>query len=491
MKETNQKNRWGVLFPALTWALVLGYGGMQAQNCGTINNVVTTIANAASSNEHAIKVTWTAVNGASQYQIQASTDGSNFGPSQSSSTNSFVFESPSTPNTAYWFRVRMQSNEGTCDWTTTTEPMYTSAALPSDLIATYNGTGIELVLRDETPFTNPTYTEYAVHCTTNNKYIQADGSFGTAPYYAPKSDWTSIFITGTTENTSYCFSSRVRNEDGNVRKAMGNAVLPTQSFNSNNLTNGGTAGTSTWFAPSSNSPIVWTANGNCSGGAIGFSGNWNNFWSNFLRLPEQNLNGLDTFTTSFTLTHSYAANAVNNYFRFYIWADNGYKNVVSKVTIDGETITTDNYGKFFFNRERTCATVEVTFNLATIANRSSVLIYLEAHSAYNNSTPFSFYIDELTVSEGEGTVTTCVTTTLGVDQFHNTVSVYPNPTTSTLTVQTQEEIKNLTVYNLLGQKVAEQTNASTITIAPLATGHYMLEVTLANGTITTKKIVKQ
>lgn len=487
MKKHTLKNRWGLLVSALTWVFFAGQG--HSQNCAPVTNLQSSIANAIYDNNHAIKLTWTAVSGATQYNVETSQDGINYGNTVTVTGTSFIHNAFTSPNIPYWFRVRVAEPNNSCNWTNSEDPIYTSAALPADIIATVSGTNIDLTLRDETPYSNPNYTRYAVFCTNNNQYVQADGTFGPNAVYITKDEWEQISITDASENTTYCFNSRVINENGNIRKGVGSNIMPTQTFNSNNLTIGGTASTTSWFAPNSHSPITWTPNGNCSGGAIGFNGSFNNFWGNFIRLPQQDCSTSNTITTAFTLSHSYAANATNNYFRFYIWADNGYKNVVSNVAINGTNLTTDNQGKFFFNEARTCANVEVTFDLNSINNRSNILIYLEAFSAYNNSTPFWFYLDDIVVNDSQP-ATTCVTTTLGVNSFNNAVNIYPNPTNNVINIHTQESITAMTVFNIVGQKVAENRGMTSIAMDTLPAGNYIVKVTLANGTVTTHKITK-
>lgn len=490
MKNANQKNNWKILFPLFTFIFFFGSNAALSQICSAITNLQTSINNSVSSNEHAIKLTWTAIPGVAQYEIQASANGTTFGATSTSATNSFVYTAPSTPNAGYWFKVRMVNSQNNCDWTTSTAAFYTSATLPSAITAAYSGTEIQFSIPNETPVNNPQYTKYAVFSSTTNQYVQANGTFGPTAYFAAKTDWASINLTTISPNTTYCFSTKVKNENDDIRQAMGTSVLPTQSFNSNILTQGASANTSAWFTPNSNAPITWTANGNCSGAAIGYSGNWNNFWGNFLRLPKQDCTGLNSITTTFTLTHSYATNTVNNYFRFYIWADNGYKQLVSGVKINGSPISTNNYGKIYFTEARTCAEVEVTFNLASINNKSDINIYLEASSAYNNSSPFSFYLDEIAVNDTQP-ATTCVTTTLGVNSFESVVSVYPNPVTNIVNISTQETINSMTLFNILGQKVAENIRMASLNTESLPKGNYVLKVTLENGTTTSHQIIKK
>ncbi|MFT5964316.1 MAG: hypothetical protein ACI9L6_001051, partial [Flavobacterium sp.] len=91
----------------------------------------------------------------------------------------------------------------------------------------------------------------------------------------------------------------------------------------------------------------------------------------------------------------------------------------------------------------------------------------------------------------EVTRTVNVTEPLGIDSNEiNIVSVYPNPTTSKWTIESAVVINSLTIFNLLGQKVLEQTandRKVSIDASNLKTGIYMLKVN--NNAI--KRVIKR
>lgn len=73
------------------------------------------------------------------------------------------------------------------------------------------------------------------------------------------------------------------------------------------------------------------------------------------------------------------------------------------------------------------------------------------------------------------------------------LSVYPNPSANVITVSNSESISQITVSNLLGQRVLSQkSNASVaqVNIAALTAGTYLLQVHTAKG-IATAKVIKQ
>ncbi len=84
-------------------------------------------------------------------------------------------------------------------------------------------------------------------------------------------------------------------------------------------------------------------------------------------------------------------------------------------------------------------------------------------------------------------------TVLGTDD--NTIegfSYYPNPTTGVLNLKAQATIEEVTILNMLGQKVLElknTSNAMELNVSNLAAGTYIMKVSV-NGEVGTFKIVK-
>ncbi|RCT54443.1 FG-GAP-like repeat-containing protein [Winogradskyella sp. KYW1333] len=84
---------------------------------------------------------------------------------------------------------------------------------------------------------------------------------------------------------------------------------------------------------------------------------------------------------------------------------------------------------------------------------------------------------------------------LSVNQFDNSsaFTYYPNPVNNTLTLNAQNNIKNVRMYNMLGQEVMNaqpQAVDSDIDMSSLETGTYFVQVTIASITKTVR-VVKQ
>jgi len=73
----------------------------------------------------------------------------------------------------------------------------------------------------------------------------------------------------------------------------------------------------------------------------------------------------------------------------------------------------------------------------------------------------------------------------------NGVSVYPNPTQNVFNVKsTQEEISKIEVYTVTGQKVIEQSGDTSVSLAGLNSGLYIVYVRTETQTIV-KRVLKQ
>jgi hypothetical protein len=72
------------------------------------------------------------------------------------------------------------------------------------------------------------------------------------------------------------------------------------------------------------------------------------------------------------------------------------------------------------------------------------------------------------------------------EQADNSISIFPNPTTSLFTVEGQG-LNHVTVYNLVGQKVYEMEcrgESVDINLSDVETGIYMVRISTANGEVT-------
>ncbi|AUC83474.1 T9SS type A sorting domain-containing protein [Lacinutrix sp. Bg11-31] len=80
--------------------------------------------------------------------------------------------------------------------------------------------------------------------------------------------------------------------------------------------------------------------------------------------------------------------------------------------------------------------------------------------------------------------------TLSVANFELAhVALYPNPTTSVLNIKTKGNLKQATIYSVLGVKILE-TASKNITTLNLKSGMYLISIEDENGSISTKRFIK-
>ena len=84
--------------------------------------------------------------------------------------------------------------------------------------------------------------------------------------------------------------------------------------------------------------------------------------------------------------------------------------------------------------------------------------------------------------------------TLNNDSFtKNTVSVYPNPAKTNLTIEANNAIESVSVYNLLGQEVVSKTANNqmvSLDVANLQSGVYVVKTSI-NGVVSSTKFIKE
>jgi len=70
------------------------------------------------------------------------------------------------------------------------------------------------------------------------------------------------------------------------------------------------------------------------------------------------------------------------------------------------------------------------------------------------------------------------------------MTIYPNPTKSTLNIKTATAITNISVYSLLGNQVIK-TNSKNIDVSGLSNGVYLIKILDVNGNQHVKRFIKE
>ena len=115
---------------------------------------------------------------------------------------------------------------------------------------------------------------------------------------------------------------------------------------------------------------------------------------------------------------------------------------------------------------------------------TQVFIELAGLDFYSASPLNQMFIDDVVLYNGD------ITQSAGTDDFSaDKFSVYPNPVKDMLNIKSASAVDNVTVYDLLG-KVVLQENPGTISpainMSNLASGSYLVKVTIGNSSNTVK-----
>lgn len=118
---------------------------------------------------------------------------------------------------------------------------------------------------------------------------------------------------------------------------------------------------------------------------------------------------------------------------------------------------------------------------------------------FNPATWFQFKFDVSAVTPGTPNVVYIdnvyfTSNSLGVKDFTSSnIKMYPNPTSSVFTIEANEIVESVSLFNVLGQEVVTKnpnSNSVTIDIASLQTGVYIVK-TMIGGVSATSRIVKK
>ena len=139
------------------------------------------------------------------------------------------------------------------------------------------------------------------------------------------------------------------------------------------------------------------------------------------------------------------------------------------------------------NLQVICDQTDVTFRWSTGSTNDNITL----NSVTSNQDISVTATNRSSQCQGETHLT--VTTNEGIESASKTnVSIYPNPTSGAVKINSNEAIDNIAIYNMAGQRVAYSDKASTsatLDLSDLMNGSYMVNITFANGKQTIRKIV--
>jgi|GEM_PF-1863324 len=77
------------------------------------------------------------------------------------------------------------------------------------------------------------------------------------------------------------------------------------------------------------------------------------------------------------------------------------------------------------------------------------------------------------------------------DVNNTLVNLSPNPTNHNLNINSQLEVKKVTIFNVNGQKVSQAHNTKQLNVSTLKAGRYIAQIELLDGSISSQHFVKQ
>ena len=90
-----------------------------------------------------------------------------------------------------------------------------------------------------------------------------------------------------------------------------------------------------------------------------------------------------------------------------------------------------------------------------------------------------------------GEITITINQNLSIDDLvKNTYKLYPNPTSGIATIESLEPIKEILIFNMVGQQISKSTT-SEINISGIENGIYFAQIHFENGKTATQKLVKK
>lgn len=187
----------------------------------------------------------------------------------------------------------------------------------------------------------------------------------------------------------------------------------------------------------------------------------------------------------------------------------GYDDATGTVTVldadvaEGVTMVLTTYTVTFTVTDQNDAAIEgaeividETHNLTTDASGTASIELVDGTFAFTVAKDgYEGYSDSFTVNGENLSIPVAIHTTGVETGFFSTVKVYPNPFTTSITIDNALGVKHMVINTLIGQKVMEVElqglESETIATDMLANGIYLITLENDRGEVVVKKLVKQ
>ena len=142
-----------------------------------------------------------------------------------------------------------------------------------------------------------------------------------------------------------------------------------------------------------------------------------------------------------------------------------------------------------FNNSSTTASVLRTVNFSSYTGNGHYIAFHNILAAGQTGEYSCNYIDDLTLSIAEAKIGMS-DDSYGVEAPSHILTLYPNPTTGKLTMDADEDVVRVDVFDYTGRRVAVFEGQTTLDLSHLADGLYTLRITLPDR-IEVRRVVKQ
>ena len=125
----------------------------------------------------------------------------------------------------------------------------------------------------------------------------------------------------------------------------------------------------------------------------------------------------------------------------------------------------------------------VAYTWSTGATTDSIEIYVEGNMDISLT-------GRNTATGCENTASVTVMANVSIEGVNDDImQVYPNPTSAAITVTSAEPVKNISVFNLMGQRVINAEDNTNVNLGVLANGTYVVRIETQNGTVATRTVI--
>ncbi len=300
---------------------------------------------------HCIDISWTPVAGAISYRLSCSSNNIVWQDLYTGNALSYHHICGDKPNAAFYYMVSATTDGS--DYCTPVNcnqfPIYTACDAPVLSVFNPKSHTVDITLLQETPLSNPDYTQYSIYCKTNSRFVQENGTLGLSEVFRTKIQWGKIIVTGLDTLTQYCFYAKVKNAQGDIRYNLTDKILSaTQGFNDKSSISTYDCSSyidhSKWnLCQSSSPPWIYSDTAGCTDGGIKYY----NHGNSFVYSPYFDISGMQGVVVSFNLSNSYNPSYSQNAFWMLLSND----------------VNSTPFSSVYFDRVRNCEYNELFFDV--------------------------------------------------------------------------------------------------------------------------------